>query len=166
MMCILVLITPLILTSQDKASNCTSGSHQIVQPFLGEWDEFTVTDTGEVYIGRLSSKLNLNGCVLNQRFATPDSSFSYHSHGFVNPASNIWEETYVFSSGGHSTFLWIVEGNELYTLRVDGSRHPDYIHRLWYTDVTKNQYLVIQQEATDGGRTWVSKDSTLIKRVN
>jgi hypothetical protein len=132
---------------------------------VGDWEEYTVTDTAEVYIGRLTTTLDNNGCVLTQTFVSSDSTFSYHSQAYINPASNIWEETYVFNSGAYSKFLWIVEGETLYTLRIGGSRHTDYLFRLKYTDVKKNEYTVTSQESLNGGATWVSKDITRIKRI-
>ena len=154
------------ISAQTMLNECNSSSHKIVHPFLGEWEEFTVTDTAEIYIGRLSTKLNINNCVLTQEFMSVDSSFSYLSHGYVNPTSGIWEETYVFNSGGISKYLWIVEGNSLYTLRVDRNRKSQKLHRLKYINVKLDEYTVVQQESSDGGKTWESRDTTRIERIN
>jgi len=161
----IVLTQTAIANGQTQSSNCNSANYQVIHPFLGEWEEYTITDSAEVYIGRLTTKLNVEGCVLTQTFATPDSTFSYRSHGYVNPASNIWEETYVFNSGGYSKYLWIVEGKLLYTVRIGGSRKTDYLHRLKYTNVRKDEYTVVEQESHDGGITWESKDTTRIIRI-
>ena len=161
----ILLFPSITMYSQTNSDNCSTGSFRIVEPFLGEWEEYELKDSLEVYIGRLSTKLNVDGCVLTQSFISHDSTFSYLSHGYVNPASNIWEETYVFSSGGYSKFLWIVEGKTLYTLRVGGSRKTDYLYRLNYINIKKDEYTVAGQESRDGGKTWISIDSTRIKRV-
>ena len=161
-----ILLTSIVMAySQQQSGHCNSAHHEVVHPFLGEWDEYTVTDTGEVYIGRLTTELNVDGCALTQTFETLDSTFSYLSHGYVNPSSNMWEETYVFNSGGYSKFLWIVEGQSLYTLRIGGSRQTDYIHRLWYTSIQRDEYTVILQQSYDGGQTWESRDTTRIIRA-
>ena len=94
-----------------------------------------------------------------------DSAFSYHSHGYINPASSIWEETYVFNSGEYSKFLWIVDGESLYTLRVGGTRKTDYLYRLKYTNIKENEYTVVWEESNDGGENWEAKGSTRIKRI-
>ena len=153
------------LYCQTKDTLCRQGSYEVIKLFLGEWEEYTITDSTDVYIGRLSTHLNLNGCILTQSFDAPDLKFSYQSQGFVNPTSNVWEETYVFNSGGYSKFLWILDGGSIYTLRIGGSRKTDYLHRLKYTDIKKDEYVVIQQESVDGGKTWISKESTRIKRI-
>ena len=152
-------------SGQSQSNNCNSATHQLIIPFLGEWEEYTITDSTEVYIGKLTTKLDVEGCVLTQTFMMSDSTFSYRSHGYVNPVSNLWEETYVFNSGGYSKYLWIVDGESLYTLRIDGTRNTDYLQRLKYTDIKKDEYTVIQQESYNGGRSWKSKDHTRIKRI-
>jgi hypothetical protein len=166
-----VMVLPILffgvnnLYCQTSETVCSQGSYEVIQPFLGEWEEYTITDSIDVYIGKLSTHINLDGCVLTQSFDAPDLNFSYQSQGFVNPNSNIWEETYVFNSGGYSRFLWILDGESLYTLRVGGSQKADNLHRLRYTDIKKDEYVVIAQESRDGGKTWISKDSTRIKRI-
>ena len=77
--CILLSQT-IIAYSQTKSNNCNSGAHEIVYPFLGEWEEYTITDSAEVYIGRLTTKLDIEGCVLAQSFMMSETSFSYRSH--------------------------------------------------------------------------------------
>ena len=159
------LCQTIISYSQTQNTGCNSNAHKVVSPFLGEWEEYTITDSTEVFIGRLITKLDVEECVLTQSFMMSDSTFSYRSHGYINPASNIWEETYVFNNGGYSKYLWIVDGNSLYTLRIGGSRKTDYVHRLKYIDIKLNEYTVVQQESYNGGVSWTSNDSTRIKRV-
>ena len=162
---IILCFHSIFVHGQTDNKNCNSGSYNIVAPFLGEWEEYEITDSGEVYIGRLVAEINTGGCVLTQTFISPDSTFSYRSHGFVNPASNLWEEMYVFSAGGYAKYLWIVEGDSLYTLKVEASRKIDYIYRLRYTDIKEDEYLVVAEESFDGGKTWTSKELTRIKKI-
>ena len=160
------LIMPFVLVFGQTAKNpCQTASHAVVQPFLGEWEEYSIENGMETSIGKLSTQLDVADCMLTQTFSTPDSTFSYRSQAYVNPTSQIWEETYVFNSGRSAKYLWIVNGDELYTLRINSSYTSENQHRLLYTDVQEDEYLVIQQGSTDGGRNWVSKDSTRIKRI-
>ncbi|MDH3698656.1 MAG: hypothetical protein OEQ81_08315 [Flavobacteriaceae bacterium] len=163
---ILMICCLSISNAQSGNSTCNTGSQAIVQPFVGEWEESDLKDGSEVFIGRLSTKLNLDDCVLTQRFISADSTFKYQSQGFVNPATQLWEETYVFNSGRYSKYLWIVDGDVLYTLRIGGSRHIDNQHGLKYIDIRKDQFTVVQEESIDGGVTWVKRDTTRIKRLH
>ena len=163
---IVFLSIPIVLLwGQNSKNPCQTAGHNTVKPFLGEWEEYSIKNGNEVFIGRLSTRLSTEDCVLTQTFATHDSAFSYRSHGFVNPSSGIWEETYVFNSGRFAKYLWIADGEILYTLRVESSRLADQLHRLLYIDIKTDEYLVIQQGSTNGGRNWVSKDSTRIRRT-
>ena len=164
---VLWLLLPIsFLMGQKTDEACQTESHAVIQPFLGEWGEYSIANGVESFLGHLSTQLSVEDCALTQTFITQDSTFSYRSHGFVNPGSKLWEETYVFNSGRQAKYLWIVNGKTLYTLRVDDSRESGHQHRLFYTDVSKDAYLVIQQESIDGGRNWISRDSTRIRRIN
>ena len=153
------------LTIAQDSDACTGGTYDMVRPFLGSWQEYTVTDNEEIFIGTLNSQMELNGCVITQRFYSADSSFSYQSFGYVEPASNILRETYVFSTGGISKYQWQLVEGEVVQLRIGGSRQIDYMHRLRFTNVTGDSYDVVEEHSQDGGRTWEQKELTRIKRV-
>ena len=163
---LMVLLMSFTLVQAQDKNACQTASHDIVQAFIGEWGEYSIENGKESFIGNLSTQLDVENCMLTQSFSTPDSTFSYRSQGFVNPASKIWEETYVFNSGRYAKYLWIVDGETLYTLRVDSSQPSDHLHRLFYTEIRKDEYLVVQQSSRDGGRQWISKDSTRIRKLN
>ena len=66
-----------------QSEPCRGGSYELVKPFLGTWGEYRVTDSTEVFTGTLTSKLDLNGCALLQRYVEQDSSFMYQTLGYV-----------------------------------------------------------------------------------
>ena len=159
------LLTTTIQTLFGQASaGCNSGAHGLVPPFIGQWKEYTVLGEKEVFAGYLESRIDLEGCVLLQRFTSPDSSFSYLSYGYVNPASNIWNETYVFNNGNISKYQWLTDGDDMLMLRTGGSRKLNYMHQLRLTNITKLQYDVIEQHSHDGGKTWKDVEVTRIRR--
>jgi len=165
---IFIFTTILLMTTASYAqseSRCGGGSYELVKPFLGNWKEYNVTESGEEYIGTLQSKLDLNGCVISQRFVSSDSSFSYVSFGYVNPSSNILEETYVFDNGSISKYQWLVEDSTIVTRRIGGTRKIDHLQQLRLTNVSKNQYDVIEEQSYDGGKTWERVELTRIKRI-
>ncbi len=151
--------------AQTEKPPCTGGSYDLVTPYLGTWHEYRVTDSTEVLMGTLTTKLLAKGCAISQHFMEQDSSFSYQSLGAVNPSSGLWQENYVFSTGGTATYQWMTEGNEIYTLRTAASRSSDHIYRLKYTDTRDDEYTVVLQRSYDGGKTWESTGKTRIKRI-
>ncbi len=144
---------------------CSRGSFGIIKPFIGEWKEYTVTEKEEIYIGNLESTIELDGCVISQRFISKDSLFSYLSFGYIDPSSNIWQETYVFNNGGISKYQWQIDGTDILQRRIGGTRKLAYMHQLRLTDITKNQYDVIEEHSYDGGKTWKTIELTRIKRI-
>lgn len=151
--------------SQSNQSPCSGGGYEIIKPFLGEWEEFRITDSTEVYLGKLTVKFDVNGCALSQRFIKADSTFSYLSLGFVEPTSGLWEESYVFSNGNIAKFQWVLDGTLLYTQRIRSSERAEYAYRLLYTNVQENSYEVVPQRSYDGGKTWKSYGLTRIKKI-
>lgn len=163
---LLVLCNCLFMSGQSNDTICSTASHKLIEPFLGEWDEDEVTDSTEVYLGRLTTRFDVNNCAVTQRFKAPNNTFSYLSHGYVNPESGLWEETFVFSTGSFSKFLWIVDGETTYLLRVGGTRKTNAPYRLRYVNITKDRYDVISEQSNDGGKTWEILDFTKIERVD
>lgn len=152
--------------AQSEKPPCSGGSYDLVAPYLGTWQEFRVTDSTEVLMGTLTTRLLAKGCAISQHFMEQDSSFSYQSLGYVNPSSGLWQEHYVFSTGGTATYQWMTEGDMIYTLRVSASRSSDHIYRLRYTDTRDDEYTVVLQRSYDGGKTWESTGKTRIKRIS
>ncbi|WP_420318098.1 hypothetical protein [Ekhidna sp.] len=154
------------ISQERDGEPCNSVSHRLIQPFLGIWEEYEIETNGEqTFIGTLSVSLGANGCSLLQRFTSPDSTFSYTTMGFVNTGSGIWEETYIFSNGHVANYQWIIDSGDIIQRRVGGSRKIDYLHQLRFTEVTKSDYVVIQERSDDGGRTWKRTERTYIKRI-
>ena len=165
---IFIFTTILLMTTTSYAQSggeCRGGSYELVKPFLGNWKEYNVTESGEEFIGTLRSKLNLNGCVISQRFVSSDSSFSYLSFGYIEPSSNIWQETYVFNNGSVSKFEWLVDGNDVLQRRIGGTRKMEYMHQLRLTNISKDFYDVIEEHSYDGGKTWERVELTRIERI-
>ncbi len=144
---------------------CSKGAFGIIKPFIGEWKEYTVTGKEEIYIGNLKSTIELDGCVISQKFVGKDSSFSYSSFGYIDPSSNIWQETYVFNNGAISKYQWLIDEADVLQRRIGGTRKLDYMHQLRLTNITENQYDAIEEHSYDGGKTWKAMELTRIKRI-
>jgi hypothetical protein len=156
-------ISSLSFSQSDKA--CSNGAFNIVRPFIGNWEEYTITENEEVFIGNLESTVELDGCVISQKFVSKDSTFSYLSFGYIDPSSNIWQETYIFNNGNISEYQWQIDGTDILQRRIGGTRKIAYMHQLRLTAITDNQYDVIEEHSYDGGKTWKNIELTRIKRI-
>lgn len=168
-LCAVILSCHLTKGQNDQSPKpippCTSASHKLITPLLGTWEEYELDDKNkETFIGVLRVQLVAGGCAVAQRFMSPDSTFSYTTQGHVNPGSGFWEEKYVFSNGATADYQWIVDKGDIVQRRVGGSKQLDYLHQLRFTELNKSGYLVVVEQSVDGGRTWITKERTRVKK--
>lgn len=161
--CVILVLTNYSFSQSEN--NCSGGSFEIIKPFLGSWEEYTLTHNDEKLEGTLESRIDLDGCVISQRFISSDSGFSYLSFGYVEPSSNIWQETYVFNNGSISKYEWLTDGDDVLQRRIGGTRKMEYMHQLRLTNIKKDHYDVIEEHSYDAGKTWEKKGLTRIKRI-
>ena len=152
------------LIAQDK-SDCTGGEYDLVNPFMGNWEEYTVTKDGEVFIGTLKSAKGPDQCTISQRFVSADGSFSYQSFGYIEVDSGRWKEVYVFSNGNNAIYQWFREGSDIIMRRTGGTRSIEHMHQLRLTKITDSKYDVIEEHSHDNGTTWQDVELTRIKKV-
>ncbi len=160
----LLFIAPLWLYSQDSIP-CQGGIYELVNPFMGNWQEFTVTTDGEVFIGTLRSSKGVDGCNIAQRFISADGSFSYQSFGYIEASTGLWKEVYVFSNGNNSEYQWFKQGSDVIMRRTGGTRSLDHMHQLRLTNISNDAYDVIEEHSYDQGVSWEDKELTRIKRI-
>ena len=158
------LLSSITLISQDK-SGCKGEVYDLVTPFMGNWEEYTVTAEGEVFIGTLKSAKGADQCNISQRFVSADGSFSYQSFGYVEASTGLWKEVYVFSNGNNAEYQWFREGSDVIMRRTGGSRKLERMHQLRLTNITDSAYDVIEEHSYDEGNTWNDVELTRIKKV-
>lgn len=159
-----ILLIPRATFSQN-GSGCKGEIHDLVKPFVGTWEEYTITDSAEVFVGTLHASLDLDNCVFKQQFKSADGAFSFLSFGYVDPASKTWYETFVFNNGGFSEFRWLKDGKDIIVERIGGSRKLTYLHRLRLTNISQSYYSVVEEHSEDDGKTWKAVELTLTKRI-
>jgi len=131
---------------------CIGKQFEILKPFLGNWEEYTVEDGKEQLFGRLTITLNAEGCSLNKRFLLYNRKGSYLTSGYYDLAENAWIETFTFRNGDYSKYKWVVEGKEVVMVRIANSSKSDYLNRNRWTNIT------------DSGKKWTVYSTTKLKR--
>ena len=132
---LVLLIFPKTVISQEDPG-CSGGVYDLVSPFMGNWEEYTVTAEGEVFVGTLKSSKGEDRCTIGQRFVSADGSFSYQSFGYVEASTGKWKEVYVFSNGNNSEYQWFREGSDVIMRRTGGTRQLEHMHQLRLTNIT------------------------------
>jgi len=143
-------------------SPCSGKPYDLVRPFVGTWEEYAVADGDEVLIGTLISVLEQDGCVISQRFASADGSFSFMTFGYVDETDR-WIETYVFNDGRAANYSWREEGSEIITERIGGD--PKDMRRLRIRFMTPDLYEVSEERSLDRGGTWDFVELSRTRRV-
>ena len=161
---LIFLISSSTAVSQDNA-DCEGKIYDLVTPFMGNWEEYTVTAEGEVFIGTLKSAKGADHCTIGQRFVSADGSFSYQSFGYVEASTGLWKEVYVFSNGNNSEYQWFMDGSDVIMRRTGGTRKLDHMHQLRLTNISDRSYDVIEEHSHDQGKTWNDVELTRIKKV-
>lgn len=143
---------------------CTGPVYELAQRFVGAWEEFAVTDAGEVLGGRLDSALEAGGCAITQVFTGADGAFSFRSLGYVEAASGQWVETYVLSNGRVASYRWRLDGEEVVIDRVAGG-DPATHRRLRVTFESPDAYRVVEETTAADSDAWTAGIETVTRRI-
>ena len=143
---------------------CIGKQFEILKPFLGNWEEYTVEDGKEQLFGRLTITLNAEGCSLNKRFLLYNRKGSYLTSGYYDLAENAWIETFTFPNGDYSKYKWVVEGKEVVMVRIANSSKSDYLNRNRWTNITSDSFDILEERSYDSGKKWTVYSTTKLKR--
>ena len=147
----------------DEMPNpCVGPLYELAARFVGTWEEYTATDSGETFIGTLVSETDLRGCVFKQRLTLPNGELLFVTFGTVDPEAGIWRETYVFQHGAVRVWHWAAAGDDVIQY-YDGG--PDDQRRLIVSNMTDDSYETREEYSTDDGETWQFKELTITRRV-
>jgi hypothetical protein len=142
---------------------CSGEAYDLARRFIGSWQEFAVTETGEVLGGRLDTTLEAGGCAISQVFKGADGAFSFRSLGFVEPGYGQWVETYVLSNGRVATYRWRAEGEEVVIDRIAGG-DAEIRRRLRVRFLDPDTYRVVEEQSADAGA-WTQGIVTITRRI-
>lgn len=143
---------------------CIGKQFEILKPFLGNWEEYTVEDGKEQLFGRLTITLNAEGCSLNKRFLLYNRKGSYLTSGYYDLAENAWIETFTFRNGDYSKYKWVVEGKEVVMVRIANSSKSNYLNRNRWTNITSDSFDILEERSYDSGKKWTVYSTTKLKR--
>ena len=160
LLAIVTVNMPADALAQDAA--CDSRAHEVPAPLAGTWHEYTVTPTGLVFEGELTSSLEAGGCAFVQAFVSADGTFTFRSLGYVDDEAGAWIERFVLSSGRTATYQWERDGADILLNRTE----PDPGRfRLRVTEIQRDSYAVIEERRADDSAEWRQGERTLTRRV-
>jgi len=143
---------------------CIGPAYDLAQRFVGAWEEYAVTDAGEVLGGRLDTTLEAGGCAIAQAFAGADGAFSFRSLGHVEAETGQWTETYVLSNGRAASYRWRVEGGDIVIDRIAGG-DPATRRRLRVRFESDDAYRVVEETTPADAEAWTAGIVTMTRRI-
>jgi uncharacterized protein YfkK (UPF0435 family) len=152
---------PSITKTENK---CVGKQYEILQPLLGDWDEFSVTEKEQKLFGRLSIKLDTDGCSLTKRFVLYNKTFTYTTHAYFDSKENAWLETFTFNNGNNMKFKWVGGGKDILMEKPSDPTKPNVLSHNRWTNFSKNEFEIIEERSEDEGKTWKVLSVTKLKR--
>jgi len=147
-----------------QAPACSGPAWELAQRFVGAWEEYAVTDAGEVLGGRLDSMLEAGGCAITQVFTGADGAFSFRSLGYVEAETGQWTETYVLSNGRVASYRWRQDGEDVVIDRIAGG-DPATRRRLRVTFEGADAYRVVEETSPADAEAWTAGIVTMTRRI-
>lgn len=148
-----------LIFGEDTNINCQGEPYDILKPFLGTWNEYSMTNEEEHFSGRLRIEIDPLGCSLRKEFQLLTNPFSYSTLGYFDKNQNAWIETF---SGG-TTFKWVKEGDDV--LMVNLGENGENKHRNRWTKPENGIFRIIEERSEDKGKTWEVKSITKVKKI-
>jgi hypothetical protein len=156
-----IVTKPSIVKTENK---CVGKQYEMLQPLLGDWDEFSVTEKEQKLFGRLSIRLDTDGCSLTKRFVLYNKTFTYTTHAYFDSQENAWMETFTFNNGNNMKFKWVVSGKDILMQKPSDPTKPDVLSHNRWTNFSTNEFDIIEERSDDAGKSWTILSVTKLKR--
>ena len=155
----------LTVAPKSKLPTCQGPEYEILQPFIGRWQEYLIKEEAEELYGALSLEVSPGNCSLTKEFSMLTSSFSYTTLGYFDARSETWKETYSFSNGEYAIYEWKKEEGEVVMELLSSSFPAEGRRKNRWTNVTEDSFQIIAEKSNDGGETWEVSSITQLRRI-
>jgi hypothetical protein len=123
--------------------------------WVGDWDlEWDGPDHAKVKGSNTVQKI-LDGCVIQENFSDPSTSFTGMSVSMFNTHLNKWQQTWVDNQGSYLDFVGEFSGGRMVlerkALKKDGT---DFLHRMIFYNISAKQLDWNWEKSEDKGKTW------------
>lgn len=155
---LLLLALPLAASAQTDAPPCRAPEAAQLDFWLGTWD-LTWTDEDGEGLGTNTITKDLDGCVVHERFESADG-YRGESVSVYDARRGGWRQTWVDSRGGYIPLSGGLGADGVMALQTAPFTNPqgqEQVHRMIWTDMTRDALTWRWQRSTDGGATWADQ---------
>ena len=156
-----------VIDAYQKTETDCNGDHiKLIEPFIGQWHEYLVTEEGEEIYGKLSIQLDLKGCGIKKEFQHLQQPFTYSTLGYFDDQKSKWIETYTFSNGAYAIYEWNQDGKDFLLSVTQSTFTQESLSRNRWKIIDENFFQIIVEQSTDNGSTWKVASTTNMKRIS
>ena len=156
-----------VIDAYQKTETDCNGDHiKLIEPFIGQWQEYLVTEEGEEIYGKLSIQLDLKGCGIKKEFQHLQQPFTYSTLGYFDDQKSKWIETYTFSNGAYAIYEWNQDGKDFLLSVTQSTFTQESLSRNRWKIIDENFFQIIVEQSTDNGSTWKVASTTNMKRIS
>ncbi len=149
---LLSAVTFIKAQTQPVQKPCSSSESSQFDFWVGDW-QLTWNDTSK---GTNTINKIMDGCTLHENFFDPVLNYKGESWSVYNPATKMWQQTWVDNGGGYIALTGKFENGEM-KLSTQARKLPDskeQIARMVFYNITPKSFDWRWESTNDNGTTW------------
>jgi hypothetical protein len=145
------LLVSAILHAQTNTPPCNASQASQFNFWIGEWD---LTWSDSLHGSNRIEKI-FGNCTIHENFNDPGTNFSGESWSVFNPASGLWQQTWVDNQGGYITLTGKMEGDSmiLKTAERQTPKGKQQMRMVFY-NIRSNSFDWSWDSSNDSGISW------------
>ncbi len=151
LLCLLQLSVISVLAQNPTALPCTTPEASQFDFWIGSW---TATWADTLH-GTNTIEKKFGNCTVHENFYDPNNNYHGESWSVYNPASKLWNQTWVDDQGGYIALTGGMENGKM-ILKTAERQTPKGKQqmRMVYYNIQPDAFDWSWEASTDGGNTW------------
>jgi hypothetical protein len=151
LLCLLQLSVISVLAQNPTALPCTTPEASQFDFWIGSW---TATWADTLH-GTNTIEKKFGNCTVHENFYDPNNNYHGESWSVYNPASKLWNQTWVDDQGGYIALTGGMENGKMILKTVERQTPKGKQQmRMVYYNIQPDAFDWSWEASTDGGNTW------------
>ncbi len=139
---------------QPPANPCANNPvYRFFDFWIGNWDAYGKNGKA----GESKVSLVLDSCVILEEWTSSQQGYSGKSFNSYNPATKMWQQTWVDNRGGVTNFLNSTWEKDKMIVTTNNEKQTDgtmKVQRITFTKLDENRVRQLGETSADNGITW------------